>query len=70
MDLHLEPPHTAGPVRLGIGVEVHLEEDGPVTVVEFRWPGEGRTSTTRVLLGGGRRRGRGLLRLHAPLRRK
>ncbi|MFI8422092.1 hypothetical protein [Streptomyces sp. NPDC085479] len=52
MDLHLEPPHAAGPVRLGIGVEVHLEEDDRVTAVEFWWPGEGRTSTTRVLLGG------------------
>ncbi|MFF2775051.1 hypothetical protein ACFVU3_09095 [Streptomyces sp. NPDC058052] len=87
LDLHLEPPHGAGPVRLGmtfgealaavapwgeprtrvrprgrpnslsascdgIGVEVHLEEDDRVTAVEFWWPGEGRTSTTRVLLGG------------------
>ncbi|MFE9042791.1 hypothetical protein ACFY9F_19115 [Streptomyces sp. NPDC012421] len=87
MDLHLEPPHAAGPVRLGmtfdealaavapwgeprtrvrpgprpdtlstscggVGVDVHLEEDDRVTAVEFWWPGEGRTSTTRVLLGG------------------
>ncbi|MFD4373597.1 hypothetical protein [Streptomyces sp. NPDC058486] len=87
MDLPLEPPHGAGPVRLGmtfdealaavapwgeprsrvrpgprpdtihascagIGVDVHLEEDDRVTAVEFWWPGEGRTSTTRVLLGG------------------
>ncbi|MFD5769531.1 hypothetical protein ACFWIN_27445 [Streptomyces sp. NPDC127049] len=87
MDLHLEPPTAAGPVRLGmtfeealaavapwgdprtrhrpgrrpdtlsascagIAVDVHLEEDDRVTAVEFWWPGEGRTSTTRVLLDG------------------
>ncbi len=87
MDLRLEPPHSAGPVRLGmdldaavaavgewgeprvrvrpgtrrgavsatcggIGVEVLLEEDDRVTAVEFWWPGEGRTSTARVLLDG------------------
>ncbi|MEU7070610.1 hypothetical protein AB0B30_08845 [Streptomyces narbonensis] len=87
MDLPLEPPHGAGPVRLGmtlvealaavspwgeprvrtrpnralvtvsvrcdaVGVEVLLEEEDTVTAVELWWPGEGRTTSTRVLLDG------------------
>ncbi|MEV4425860.1 hypothetical protein ACIGN6_11105 [Streptomyces sp. NPDC053792] len=87
MDLLLEPPHGAGPVRLGmtlgqavaavspwgeprvrtrpnrvlvtvsaacdgVGVEVLLEERDTVTAVELWWPGEGRKTTTRVLLEG------------------
>ncbi|MFF0475149.1 hypothetical protein [Streptomyces sp. NPDC004284] len=87
MDLHLAPPHGAGPVHLGMtldeavaavspwgeprvrtrpnrvlatvsvicdhmGVEVLLEEEDTVTAVELWWPGEGRESSTRVLLEG------------------
>ncbi|MER7947455.1 hypothetical protein ABTY59_08725 [Streptomyces sp. NPDC096079] len=87
MDLHLAPPHGAGPVRLGmtlgetvaavapwgeprvrtrpnrvpvtvsaacdgVGVEVLLEEENTVTAVELWWPGEGRDTSTRVLLEG------------------
>ncbi|MFF9427457.1 hypothetical protein [Streptomyces sp. NPDC014746] len=87
MDLLLEPPHGAGPVRLGmtldeavaavapwgeprvrtrprrilvtvsakcdqVGVEVLLEEEDTVTAVELWWPGEGRETSTRVLLDG------------------
>ncbi|MFE7586648.1 hypothetical protein ACFU5Y_34375 [Streptomyces gardneri] len=87
MDLLLEPPHGAGPVRLGmtldealaavspwgeprvrtrpqrvlvtvsarcdtVGVEVLLEEENTVTAVELWWPGEGRATSTRVLLDG------------------
>ncbi|GGS92006.1 hypothetical protein GCM10010222_36890 [Streptomyces tanashiensis] len=86
MELLLEPPHGAGPVRLGmtldqavaavspwgeprvrtrpnrvlvtvsaacdgVGVQVLLEERDTVTAVELWWPGEGRQSSTRVLLG-------------------
>ncbi|MEU1227373.1 hypothetical protein [Streptomyces sp. NPDC005828] len=87
MDLHLAPPHGAGPVSLGmtldeavaavspwgeprvrtrpnrvlvtvsaacdhVGVEVLLEEENRVTAVELWWPGEGRETSTRVLLEG------------------
>ncbi|MGW4702720.1 hypothetical protein [Streptomyces sp. NPDC004285] len=87
MDLLLEPPLGAGPVRLGmtldeavaavapwggprvrtrpgrvlvtvsatcdkVGVEVLLEEQDTVTAVELWWPGEGRETSTRVLLDG------------------
>lgn len=36
----------------GIGFQVLLEKRDRVTAVELWWPGEGRTSSTRVLLDG------------------
>ncbi|MFF8380410.1 hypothetical protein ACF07V_30250 [Streptomyces sp. NPDC015661] len=35
-----------------VGVEVLLEEENTVTAVELWWPGEGRETSTRVLLDG------------------
>jgi hypothetical protein len=36
----------------GVGVQALLESSPTVTAVELWWPGEGRTSGTRVLLDG------------------
>ncbi|MGW2324375.1 hypothetical protein ACWC5C_01270 [Streptomyces sp. NPDC001700] len=36
----------------GIGFQVHLEEGEHVTSVELWWPGEGRETSTRVILDG------------------
>jgi hypothetical protein len=36
----------------GVGVEVLLEKENLVTAIELWWPGEGRESSTRVLLKG------------------
>ncbi|MEU6510041.1 hypothetical protein [Streptomyces sp. NPDC046942] len=36
----------------GVGVQALLEGGPAVTAIELWWPGEGRTSTTRVLLDG------------------
>ncbi|MEU2714506.1 hypothetical protein [Streptomyces sp. NPDC007205] len=36
----------------GVGVQALLESSPTVTAIELWWPGEGRTSGTRVLLNG------------------
>ncbi|HET6357135.1 hypothetical protein [Streptomyces sp.] len=36
----------------GIGVQVLLERESRVTAIELWWPGEGKASSTRVLLDG------------------
>lgn len=53
MDLVLDPPHGAAPILLGMTFDEALAEDGTrITAIELWSPGEGRTSTTRVLLDG------------------